>query len=498
MKLRLAILLFAFTARLHGMERLDSLLQALASQPADTNKVNTLNELSKEFRNIQPDSALLFANQGLALSVRLGFMHGMAKSSHNAGAACYVQGQYTQALAHFNRAMVAWRLVFPPSGGARGATTLGNIALVYSDLGDYPRALEQFLQVLAISEKTGEKQLYTSTLANVGLIYFYQKNDAVALEYYRKALAANERYLETGDEPTMRAARRRIAVVTGNIGNVFYERGQLDSAYANYLRSLLMRRELRMKNLEANTLSNLGTVCLNKLATAGPAARDTLLARAEEYFTGAHAIYESMGDRGGLAGNHLDLGNLYLNKKDYANARRHYETGLEEARSIGVKLSIMSAYAGLARLDSVTGDHKNSLRHFKLHIQYSDSLNNEQNTRKTVQAEMQYEFDKREAAGRLEQEKRDAVAAAEAKRQRMVLYAISGFGLLILGFGIFAWRSFLQKRRANIEIGKQKAIIEEKQKEIIDSIHYARRIQRSLLPQESYIYRTMQRLHGVR
>ena len=70
---------------------------------------------------------------------------------------------------------------------------------------------------------------------------------------------------------------------------------------------------------------------------------------------------------------------------------------------------------------------------------------------------------------------------------------MSGILILVIGFAVFAYRSFLQKQKANIEITKQKEIIEEKQKEILDSIHYAKRIQTALLPSEKYIGRNLNR-----
>ena len=66
--------------------------------------------------------------------------------------------------------------------------------------------------------------------------------------------------------------------------------------------------------------------------------------------------------------------------------------------------------------------------------------------------------------------------------------------LLVLGFAIFAYRSYRQKQKANIEISKQKEVIEEKQKEILDSIHYAKRIQTALLPSEKYLGQSFERL----
>jgi hypothetical protein len=50
------------------------------------------------------------------------------------------------------------------------------------------------------------------------------------------------------------------------------------------------------------------------------------------------------------------------------------------------------------------------------------------------------------------------------------------------------------RQKAEKQLSEQKKIIEEKQKEIIDSFRYARRIQRSLLANEKYIEKTVQRL----
>lgn len=44
------------------------------------------------------------------------------------------------------------------------------------------------------------------------------------------------------------------------------------------------------------------------------------------------------------------------------------------------------------------------------------------------------------------------------------------------------------------ELNESKAKTNEKQKEILDSIHYAKRIQYALLPNEKYVERSLKRL----
>lgn len=68
-------------------------------------------------------------------------------------------------------------------------------------------------------------------------------------------------------------------------------------------------------------------------------------------------------------------------------------------------------------------------------------------------------------------------------------YTYGGFaGLaLMLVVAVVSFRAFKNKHKANVIITAQKQFIEEKQKEIVDSINYAQRIQKAHLPQEKYI-----------
>ena len=61
---------------------------------------------------------------------------------------------------------------------------------------------------------------------------------------------------------------------------------------------------------------------------------------------------------------------------------------------------------------------------------------------------------------------------------------------------MYAFRSYKQKQKINIEITQQKHIIEEKQKEILDSIYYAKRIQTALITPEKYIDRVLNKLNN--
>jgi serine phosphatase RsbU (regulator of sigma subunit) len=126
---------------------------------------------------------------------------------------------------------------------------------------------------------------------------------------------------------------------------------------------------------------------------------------------------------------------------------------------------------------------------------------NEANTKKSVQAEMNYEFEQKQTAEKAEQDKKDAIVEQDRKKQEVIRNSfIAGF-LLMLALAFFIFRGYRQKQKANeiitqqkeeVEkqktiVEQQKALVEEKNKDILDSITYAKRLQDAILPPLSII-----------
>lgn len=90
------------------------------------------------------------------------------------------------------------------------------------------------------------------------------------------------------------------------------------------------------------------------------------------------------------------------------------------------------------------------------------------------------------------------VEVNQEQTQKKYLFVIIAFVELIMIISIIAF--FRQKKLKELvnlrkeEIEKQKHLIEEKQKEILDSIRYAKRIQTALLTSEKYIDRSLNKL----
>jgi hypothetical protein len=155
----------------------------------------------------------------------------------------------------------------------------------------------------------------------------------------------------------------------------------------------------------------------------------------------------------------------------------------------------MEAEENLSELYTQSRKFELALEHYKNAMILKDSLFNEEKNNELVRKEMTFEFEKKEAVAKAEQDKKDIIAKEALKqKEKERNYFIIGFSLLAI-FAFILFRGYKQKQRANELITFQKQLLEQKQKEIIDSIEYAKRIQLSILPNENYIHKNIKRLN---
>jgi len=486
---RLLIILSVFFAgiSIFGQSKADSLKTVLKTAREDTLKVKTLNHLGGALLNNNDyPNAMLYARQSLDLAEKLLYKRGEGKAYALVGVIYEFESDYPNALKNFAASVKIMEALGDKKSVSDSYSDMG---VIYLDMGNYPEALRSTLLSLRLREELRDSLGIGRCYGNIGNIYELQKNYPEAL---KNNLIAYKIFKDVG-------AVGSVGRSLGNIGNIYALQGNYKEALKCQREALGIKIKVGNKISLAYSYGNLGSV-FNEIAhkmraqKESPASIKIYLDSALKYHLQASAIREEVRDKQGMADSYINLGSTFTQLGELKKASRYLNDALAISKEIGHLEWTKDAYLKLSELDTLQGNYGQSLVHYKAYITCRDSLFNEENTKKSIQQQMQYEFDKKDAATKLEQEKKEVIAAAERRRQRIILLAISGFGLLVLGFAIFAYRSFLQKKKANIEINKQKQIIEEKQKEILDSIYYARRIQRSLLPTEKYVARHLKML----
>lgn len=378
-------------------EKIDSLLTFLKTAREDTMHVKALNDLSFEYSlSSNFNDEMIYATQALNLANKINWPKGQA-------------------------------------------TALNNIGGAYEGKANYGEALKNYFASLKIREEIGDKKGIAYCHNNIGIVYYEIGNYEDALKNYFTALQILQ---EIGN-------KMAVASVYNNIGNAYSKLNNSEYALNNLTASLKTREEIGDKMGLASSYDNIGIIHLN-LGNYDEAAKN--------YFAGLK-IREEMGDIDGLSYSYLNLGAYYFKLNNPLLCKEYRQKALELGKELGALSIISDSYFGLSVADSALACSpktppakrgaywQSAYENYRLHMQYRDSIVNEENTEKIVQTQMQYEFDKKEAAIKAEQEKKDVIALEEVKRQRNIRNSafIGLVGLLLFSAIVFKQRNKIAK-----------------------------------------------------
>lgn len=170
----------------------------------------------------------------------------------------------------------------------------------------------------------------------------------------------------------------------------------------------------------------------------------------------------------------------------YPEALDYYRKALHLMLEDKANHNISEIYKCLSDVAYKAHDYKESADYLRAHVQYKDSVFNETSSRQLLDVQEKYETEKKDAAIEILNKQND-LATSELNRKKVLIYSgISVVALLLILF-VFVIKSNIRKNKTNALLERQKVIIEEKQKEIVDSINYARRIQYTLLASQDQL-----------
>src|ERR1019366_5030693 len=169
----------------------------------------------------------------------------------------------------------------------------------------------------------------------------------------------------------------------------------------------------------------------------------------------------------GIPGLNTDIPGLDYNpikaftQKQLKDAFESLNKGLSTAKAKGDLKKLQGGYYNLTKLDSTTGNYKRAYEHYKLYTLYRDSLIKGETEKKALQAKMQYEFDKKQAIAKAEQDKKDAEQKRIKNLQYFTIAALFVLLLVILLIAFIQWRNNKQKKKANALLKQQKEKVED-------------------------------------
>lgn len=448
--------------------RIDSLQHNLKIKIADTARVTTLYALGFEYCMSDSVLAVQYINQAYSISKKIGYEKGIRELTKNRGRFLYTWGNYKDAIDEFQSYLIECESVvdISPRELIKAYLYLG--AAYYSTGMLFP-SLDNYNKGLEVSESAKDTSMVGMILNNLGNIYLnIGKSDLSLNSYYRALAYTNDmkrRSMILSNIAGIHAAKKNIAFAR-DFYNQAIEISSSNKESIAYLNAIVGLCDLYVKISERDSFYLYYNIAINGLKTKRDVNMyldlqriciDYLMENKE--YDGAVRVLKEITE-------YIDAENEYN-----PNLYDIYKNLSECYFRLG---KINDAYSCMKKSnyirDSIIDPDHDSL------IQLKDDIS-QKNYNKLLN------LSKINAQLKLNEQ--------EKKIRTQKLYIFFAFvGILIL---IFIMWFIIKKNRevkaANDEIQRQKNIIESKNKDITDSINYARHIQDSVLPGISKVNR---------
>ncbi len=396
---------------------------------------------------------------------------------------------------------------------------LGKDDNFYSHLakGDYhllnknaKKALEEYSLAAEVCPEADSSRAFSNY--KTGYFYYYFDNYPVALQFFNKA----------SNFVGGKIKNNWHARLYMQIGAVYNTLGSCKTAVENYKLSMNYFRKNKDTKRLMNTMNNIAIAYMD----------DGDFVNGKIYFDSCLAYRIAEKDFYGIGQTRNNIGTLNFKQKKFDEALVDYLEGYEYRKKGNVPISGMiesqinigktylklnryteakkwldEAYQTAYDIDHIDlqkrstehlkdvyfqlGDFKNAYYYQEEYFRLYDTLYGLDKKiaveNITAQNELQNKMYQDSLLAAEKYKNDQAVAGEKEKRNKIIFYSL-GAGLLFLSYFVFQlYRSNVQRKKTNSIITQQKDSLDQKQKEIIDSFNYARRIQYTLLAHEPFL-----------
>ena len=398
-----------------------------------------------------PDSAIILAQLEIEFSKAVGEKNYKAIAYNNIGLSYDVKGDFQKALSTYQKSLA----IKEELGDKKGmASTYNNIGIIYKSLGNMAMSLQYHQMCLALHKETGDTNSLGSTYNNIGIIYKVQKNYEKAMEYYLLGL---EKRKQENDI-------KGIAGSFTNIANLFYEKEQYDSSLHYHKKSLEIHQN-------GNDLQGIAGSYGNMAGLHHALNEDD---KAIELFNKSLALSQQIGDKLSIAYAYSNLGIIYNHLEKNNLAIEYLSKSKKLFLDLNTIANLESDCKTLYEIYKSKGNLKKAIENYELHVMFKDSLDKMDANNQLYQFEADKAFEISRLTDSIKYADEIILHQAEAKTQKQ-----RSTGFLIISLIVIISLAIVFKQLKKVKT--QKNIIEEKQKEITDSINYAKRLQDGIL-----------------
>ena len=319
-----------------------------------------------------------------------------------------------------------------------------NVGNNYVEQGDYQAALRYHLEALRLFEAVENKKGISFGYQMIGgdFLQLYQLGPAA--DYTKRSLAIKS---ELKDQ-------RGIATSLKQMGSIHRYAKRMDSALDYYGRSLLINRQMDLKVEEMNLDLDIGNVYKEK--------KD--LANAGIYFQNGRTLARQLGDTGLATTFDAAMIALQATRHTQESAEKRLISSLHSSLESGDKVSELLSYQYLAEHYAAIGQSERALEYSKKYYEMNDSLQSLNVQLQLKKMETQYNVEKKEQEIALLKKDQQLThlsmeqQQATLEQQKIFQYGavLLFFLLLLIGFLVFNRYRIVHKARRLIELEKMR------------------------------------------
>jgi tetratricopeptide (TPR) repeat protein len=473
-------------------EKISKYLNAMKDRERSGDKKGA-GEISSKIGNLYHDDnqlgkALEYYNKSLNLKKETGDLEGASIILNDIAVTYYDSGRYETAVENYEE---SYKISEELGNKKVSAVILDNIGQVYENTYQYEKAVKFYEQSLDISKNLNEKEEESLMYDKIANIYIEQNDPGKAIENYQKSLEI--------DKDLNR--EENVAATLNNMGSMYYNLGEYNDAKELYEQSLDVTRKIGDQKQVSIALNNIGNINYdwNKYR------------KAIDFYKQSIEIKQGIGYKRGIAASLHNIGNAYKGLKEYNQAIEYYKQSSELAGEINYPEVVARNNRAFSEVYSLLNDYKKAYEYEKLFADLKHTIQDEK-TQIFEGISKEREEDKGVliAALRRQIQKQKLLAEYESirrqkeleiknlelsnekertKRQRFIILAgLMGLIILII-FICMIYKQYVQKKKANTELIAKNKVISYQKQQITDSIRYASRIQKAVLPPEEYVTR---------
>lgn len=403
---------------------IDSLLQVIQYQDSNKEKVDNLLSISHDFRQIDIEKGVEFAEQALAISLDLAYVKGEGRAYRIFAISHYFKGEYEPALEFGTKALEIAESIDDQLGILRAANT---ISATYNLKAKNDKSIEYLIFAYKAAEELNDSLSMVRLLQNLGYLHSEENNLTESTKYYKQI-------------PTFKIHKGSSSEYKSTVyhGSAIYYRNikEYDEAIRLFTLGIDVAEESNNLYVQGGLHEEVG-ITYDKINS---------YEKAEYHFKESMKKYKKIGNNEQYVYVVSELVSLYNETGQYGLAVEFGKEGIKLADQLNVTSDQSNLSLELAKAYEKLGEIPLALKYQKDHKKWSDSLSSITKDEIILKLESDYQLsllENKQIENEARQIKNESIIKGQKQKNNIYILLL----LLATITSLFYWLNFKTKEK---------------------------------------------------